>query len=314
MSYLQSLVLLSSHRILGHSLLDRSPPPESFASVSRTARGADAGDLVDSLVEGRLVLEKCRALESKLRYQIDKLVRIAKEESGKPTDVLSDPLAFKPNPDSLVESSRSKGLEADERVDDDKAADGIYRPPKIAPTSFIDDLKRKKRREAPPPSALASLVNYDPSNPHMESTSGLGNDPSLASSRTKELARLTRYEEEHMQRLVMKKTDARRRLMDEHDIALGGTGNVGKSGRHLGDFASEFSDVLKSIDRRKSSKLGDGYDMLRMKGKKGSALERSRVRKLDSLNLGDEGDGERRKRGRFEKDMKKEGRRKALRR
>lgn len=79
MSYLQSLTLLSAHRLVGHSLLDRTSPFESFASSSRTARGSDAGDLVDSLVEGRAVLEKAKNLEVKMKYQIDKLVRMAKD-------------------------------------------------------------------------------------------------------------------------------------------------------------------------------------------------------------------------------------------
>jgi len=79
MDYLHSLVLLSSQRILGHSLLDRTPPSESFASSSRGPRGSDAGDLVDSLVESRAVLEKVKTLETRMRYQIDKLVRIARE-------------------------------------------------------------------------------------------------------------------------------------------------------------------------------------------------------------------------------------------
>jgi U3 small nucleolar ribonucleoprotein protein LCP5 len=31
------------------------------------------------MIEGRIVLEKTRALEGKLRYQIEKLVRLARE-------------------------------------------------------------------------------------------------------------------------------------------------------------------------------------------------------------------------------------------
>jgi U3 small nucleolar ribonucleoprotein protein LCP5 len=65
--------------MLGHSLLDRSPPPQSFASISRHPRGSDAGDIVDSLVESRAVLEKVKTLESRMRYQIDKLVKLAQE-------------------------------------------------------------------------------------------------------------------------------------------------------------------------------------------------------------------------------------------
>lgn len=90
MSYLQSLVLLSTHRVLGHSLIDRKAPSETFASTSRGTRGGGAGDLVDSLVEGRAVLEKAKTMETKMRYQIDKLVRMAKEApNGTSNDVLA---------------------------------------------------------------------------------------------------------------------------------------------------------------------------------------------------------------------------------
>ena len=74
--YLRCLVLVSTRRLLGHSLSERSPPSLSFGNPSREQRGSNAGDLVDSMIEGRLVLEKIGALENKLRYQIGKLARV----------------------------------------------------------------------------------------------------------------------------------------------------------------------------------------------------------------------------------------------
>lgn len=74
---MQSLALLHSHRVLGHSLTIRSPPPEPFNSRERGRRGADAGDLVDSMIEFRALLEKIKLPESKMRYQIEKLIQLA---------------------------------------------------------------------------------------------------------------------------------------------------------------------------------------------------------------------------------------------
>lgn len=319
MSYLHSLTLLSSHRVLGHSLLDRTPPSESFASSSRKARGSDAGDLVDSLVEGRAILEKTKNLEVKMKYQIDKLVRMAKDapSHGAGPGVISDPLAFKPNPNNLVDTTRTSHQDDEEgkRLGrDDSTRDEIYRPPRIAPVHFDEDAGRssKRRREGPLPTALASLANYNPSNPYVESSSGLGNDITAVSNRQKKLNDMTRFEEEHMTRLVMKKSDARRRLRDEHDAALGGSGNTGRFGR-AGDFEGEFAEVLRSIDRGSKSKSGDGYESLRTKGKKGSLVERSRghIRKQDDLDFGDDGEDSRwKKKSRFEKDVRKAGKRK----
>lgn len=77
LSYLQSATLLMSHRALGHSLTERAPPTPGFASAERSARGSSAGDLVDRMVEGRLVLEKIKVLEHRMKYQIEKLVRVS---------------------------------------------------------------------------------------------------------------------------------------------------------------------------------------------------------------------------------------------
>lgn len=111
-------------------------------------------------------------------------------------------------------------------------ADGIYRPPKLAPMPYTEPRKGKnKDRREPLPSALKSLAQMDLSMPHMESTSGLGSTPALASRRAKELKRITEFEEENMMRLVMKKKEAKRRNLDEADIALGGIGGGGRGGR-----------------------------------------------------------------------------------
>ena len=82
LSYLHSLILLSSHRILGHSLLERSPPLTNFSTTNREVRGSDAGDLVDAAVEARAILEKTKALETRMRYQIQKLVRVAEDSAA----------------------------------------------------------------------------------------------------------------------------------------------------------------------------------------------------------------------------------------
>ena len=86
LSYLRSLVLVSSGRVLGNDLNGRSAPTQPFSSNDREARGSQMGDLVDSMIENRVVLEKIHALEGKMRYQIDKLIRIAEEPSTRVTD------------------------------------------------------------------------------------------------------------------------------------------------------------------------------------------------------------------------------------
>ena len=220
------------------------------------------------------------------------------------TDCIVDPLAFKPNPQSLLNNEMSDDEEhADEHDAEDR--DGVYRPPKLAPMPYLEPQKNKeKQRRGPVPTALSSLAHLDPSMPHVESTSGLGFTPNLVSGRAKELQRMTEFEEENMTRLVMKKKDARRRRQDEADLALGGTGITGRNGRG-GGLESEFSDVLRSVGRSKDAITGDGYEELRQKGKKQSVLARSRARTREDAfeSAGEEGPRQR-KRSRFEQEVK----------
>jgi U3 small nucleolar ribonucleoprotein protein LCP5 len=96
LSYLTSLTLLSTSRALGASITEHDPPSLPFSNQKRSARGNDAGDLVDAMVEGRVVLEKIKALEGRMRYQIEKLVRLAKEAPNQTNDVV-DGLSITPS-------------------------------------------------------------------------------------------------------------------------------------------------------------------------------------------------------------------------
>lgn len=269
--------------------------------------------MVDHMVEDRLVLEKIRALEGRMKYQIDKLVRVATEKktnqdsvNGKdqntpslpcaPTSFLPiDPLLFRPNPQNLEGFLEKSGGDGDA---EDQAADGVYRPPKVAPMPYTEP-KSKKDRRTHVPAALHTLMHFDPSKPHIETTSGLGNMAALTSKRTRELQEMAEWEETNMTRLVMKKKDARRRAQDEADIALGG---IGAGGRRGGGLADEFDDVLRSVSRDRIT--GDGYEELRRRGKKMDVLSRAKTRKRDDFSA-DEVDAPRqRKRSRFEKAIK----------
>ena len=53
---------------------------------------------VERIVEARTVIEKMRPIDHKLRYQVDKLVKVA--TTGITSQ--SDPLRFKPNPDNMI--------------------------------------------------------------------------------------------------------------------------------------------------------------------------------------------------------------------
>ncbi|KAJ7491268.1 hypothetical protein FB451DRAFT_636521 [Mycena latifolia] len=317
-SYLQSLLLLSSHRAIGHTLTERSPPSQPFSHLDREARGADTGDLVDSMIETRVVLEKVKALESRMRYQIEKLVRTAQEPEKAEGAAIDDPLAFRPNPQNLLNNDGEESdISDNDRHDygsshrEADSNDGIYHPPRLAPVPYSAAPKTKTKRAAPIPTALRSL--HDPALPHTESTSGLGNTPALLSSRAKHLKRLQEFEEENFGRVVMGKGEGRRRARDEEDLALGaelGGGRGGGKNRRRGGLEDEFGDVLRSVDRGgRGSRGGDGYDELRKGGRKKNVLERTKL----NVRVREEPDGEEvgraRKKSRFEQDTKSAKRR-----
>ena len=86
-SYIHAVTLLSAQRVLGRSLDSRSLPQQSFGDRDREVRGHKGGDLVDSLSEGRVILDKAKALELRMRYQIEKLLRLAEEPEATPKTI-----------------------------------------------------------------------------------------------------------------------------------------------------------------------------------------------------------------------------------
>ena len=228
-----------------------------------------------------------------------------------------DALAFRPNPQALLGNDEEQEDE-DNHKGTTKTNDGIYRPPRMAPVPYVptQTTKEKRAARAPVPKSLSSLLHADGSLPHIESTSGLGNTPSIShtSSRARYLRDLTEYEENQFGRIVMgKKADARRRR-DEEDLALGsglaGIAEDGRGGgataarwRKGGGLADEFGDILRDSGRG-SGPVGDGYDELRQKGKRGNVLERSRASKSrPDMSESDVVD-KKRKRSRFELERK----------
>lgn len=177
--------------------------------------------------------------------------------------------------------------------------------------------KTKRQQRAPIPTSLASVLHTDGSTPHVESTSGLGNTPSLnhTSSRAKYLKHLSEFEEDQFGRVMMGKKDARRRVRDEEALALGGglsgLGEEGKGGGRrrggAGGWEDEFGDVLRDVGRGSSHSLGgDGYEELRQRGKRGGVLERSREnKKRGSDSVAADGEmPQKRKKSRFETERK----------
>ena len=179
LSYMHNITLLALARLHGKSLTAASvgtgsgngeqeeTPASSVSSGSNRVRKL----LVERMVQERVVLEKVKPLEVRLRYQIDKLIKKA-ENADRQGDAAADdeignggcsvalgivhlacltlpcwtdPLAFKPNPMGLMnrDGSGSEAEDGDEEGTSRKGASssGIYRPPRLAPLPYLDDRK-----------------------------------------------------------------------------------------------------------------------------------------------------------------------------
>jgi len=58
--------------------------------------------VIDSLVRTRAIIDKLRPLDKKLKYQVDKLVKLATLGKSEGTEDNIDALKFKPNPKALL--------------------------------------------------------------------------------------------------------------------------------------------------------------------------------------------------------------------
>ncbi|PON38196.1 Sas10/Utp3/C1D, partial [Parasponia andersonii] len=113
----------------------------------RKAKGfsIEGHPVVRSLIEIRLFLEKIRPIDKKLQYQIQKLTKVAaggtdnvgvSEKEADVSQKTEDLLKYRPNPDMLVGKT------------DEISQDGVYKPPKFAPTSMEEDKMSKQERKA----------------------------------------------------------------------------------------------------------------------------------------------------------------------
>ncbi|KAI8327481.1 Sas10/Utp3/C1D family-domain-containing protein [Choanephora cucurbitarum] len=124
-----------------------------FVHLKISGQQIENSPVVDSLVELRVILDRMKPIEAKLKYQIDKLVRAAviDKNTQKPaaeaenTEVTADPLAFKPNPMNLLNKDNDE--DEDEALDEDTTTDGVYRPPKLAPVAYDENAGKKSGKK-----------------------------------------------------------------------------------------------------------------------------------------------------------------------
>jgi len=104
--------------------------------------------VIDKLILLRTMIEKIKPIETRLKYQIDKLIRTTTVESAKAVQGKVDPLQHKPNAANLQPKLHD---DSQQGGDDDGAqvagGDGLYAPPKISAQHYEEDESAAYRRE-----------------------------------------------------------------------------------------------------------------------------------------------------------------------
>uniref|UniRef100_A0A8C3BI98 Uncharacterized protein n=1 Tax=Cairina moschata TaxID=8855 RepID=A0A8C3BI98_CAIMO len=134
----------------------RAPPQEAVVElhppgdISEEDEGGGGGALgalpaLPRLLETRLVLEKSRPMELRLRYHLDKLLRAA--AAGAPG--ATDPLRFRPQPGNMGDEEEEE--EEDEEGPSATKAPGLgggrrYVPPRLVPVQYAEAGPEREQR------------------------------------------------------------------------------------------------------------------------------------------------------------------------
>jgi len=230
---------------------------------------------IERIVESRTVLEKMRPMEKKLKYQMDKFIRLA-DNSGNDAAIADDPLHFKPNLQSLADDDDD---EDDDDSDDDNndkkddKKDKKYVVPKHVPTLPDDDLTRqemeaeegrKAKKKTLSKSIMEDLKRQYMDTPEEEFNAANGDQ--MRAKHVAEMRERTRYEEDNYMRLpeMSKK--------EKHKLRKKSMTTVHTVANELTYFGSNnfFNEAGSGGQQRKRKSGGGGG----RGGKKGSAKKK----------------------------------------
>lgn len=287
LSYLHNLVFLIIFQLRNAS--SKETPEDSEDVADATIRE----EIVKKLVELRVFLDRgVRPLEGRLKYQIDKVVKAAedaerterpsqsrkskkarKAESGSDEDASDsdedsdeedmDEMAYRPNV-SAFSKAKPEENKYQAKTAAQEPSDGIYRPPKIMPTSLPTTVRRERVDRRPQRSnVIDEFVNAEMSSapmaePSIGSTIIAGGRQTKSKKDREHEADRTRYEETNFVRLPKETKKDKGKRGGLRDSTFGG---------------DEWKGLTEGADR---------IERLTRRGKSGGvALEKSRKRKND---------------------------------
>jgi len=200
-------------------------------------------------------------LDKKLKYQIDKLLKLATvgDTQSSTEGETKDPLQFKPNPENLVAKDDEIGNE-----------NGVYVPNQLA-AAYFDDKEDKKKgdaralRRAAKSSIIQSLREEFSDQPEELDVTGGGRKEKLDARE----AELEKFEEENMVRLSISKKDKKRKrnineletIDDYNDLRVISDDVVGLEEKEKEKKNNSLKQYINKIEQAsKRNKLSSGGD------------------------------------------------------
>lgn len=181
---------------------------------------------IERIVENRTVLEKMRPIEKKLKYQIDKYVKVAESGGQIRPD---DPIHFKPNPSALAAEEDDSGDESDEiegaSTEDNR--DQLYKVPKHIPTLCEDDRGSKQSTEKEDRAnskkrTLSKSILEDLRRQHLDTPEEEYHQAdTMKAKHVAMLKERTRYEEDNFMRLPQMSKKERHKLKSRSMTTIG---------------------------------------------------------------------------------------------
>jgi len=260
--------------------------------------------VIEQLIKERTILEKMKPLELKLKYQIDKLVKMA---NGSINNDLQDPLQYKPNPKNMIDSE-------DEKEEKESSETKLYRPPKIVPMHFeektvsrnIGELSKREQKRAAKSRLLRDLQEQYDSRPEELTAAGTGYGVHEVATRMDEkLLEKQKYEEENFMRFTLTREEkkARKRMNKRRGVM-----SLQDEFNNLSDFR-DLEGLNNAVNEEDEANYGTGIlrkrkmNSKRYVGEENVSHKKGRFKDVDDLvdTLGKQN----RKRGKFATALKR---------
>ncbi len=196
-----------------------------YLYMKAEGKSVRAHPVMKQLLKLRYVMEKMRSLDGKLKYQVDRLVKLSEMS---PADQASQASGLlRPNPSALLgrgndssdeEEQQQGGGESDEEQERRaaKKGEGVYRPPKMTAMPYKESesqaAKRdsrldKQRKKIKNSELMDSLRDEFGTAPETSGSGGISSQAGDMRALREEQAERDRFEEERFVRMTMSRKD-----------------------------------------------------------------------------------------------------------